>query len=595
MPGDDRIPHGTRSAAARLGSTKSGPPAGEGPRRSTGRVGGHRSRLAHTALGTLAGVALLGGLVAVPVGPAAAGVGLPSAGLVRIGPVPVRAASQCTGWTSQSTPPSTIRVLRTAGPADGTVQVVPFQSYVNVVMAAEWGASDPVEALKAGAVAAKQYAWYWTMNWRGGTATDGSCYDVVDNSMDQVYAPETHTPSASEIAAVTDTWGISMLKSGALFAAHYDAGSSVACGANANGWQLLQISAMHCAEQGMLVPQILMTYYGPNVTIVGADTSGGAGGIGVPAQLRFTAQPSAATAGAAMNTPPTVTVVDGTGQAVTTGSGATTLVTLAIGAGPQGAALTCQGGPVRSAVAGVATFDGCSVSPAGSGYVLVATAPGLPAVNSAPFVVAPAAPTLTLDAASRAIPWGTAAQLSIHLVPPASGGTVAGQVVHLQRSTDGVDWTTAADLTTDAQGTATWSERPATNLLFRAVFDGTADLGAVTGAPVRVVVRQLALLRPDNGGAVRSVARGTTVTFTTVVRPARPELAPGRVLYRVYQLVGRTWTLRREATVTADATGRATLPVTFGTAGSWYVRAIALPTPANANSVWSPLERYAVR
>ncbi len=594
MPGDDGIPHGARSTAARSGSAKGWLQAVQGARRSIGRIGHHRSRLARTVLGALVGVTLLGGLVAIPIGSGTAGMEPSSGFVVRLGPALARAASGCTGWTSQTTPPQTIRVLRTGGPADGTVQTVPFQDYVNVVMAAEWGASDPVEALKAGAVAVKQYAWYWTMNWRGGTAADGSCYDVVDNSMDQVYAPETHTPSASEIAAVTDTWGISMLKSGALFAAHYDAGSDVACGANANGWQLLQISAMQCAEQGMLAAQILMTYYGPNVTIVGADT-GGVGGAGVPALLRFTAQPSAATAGVALSTAPAVTVVDDTGQTVTTGAGATTMVTLAIGAGPQGAALTCQGGATRAAVAGIATFDGCSVSPAGGGYVLVATAPGLPAAASTPFVAAPAAPTLTLEAASTVIRWGDPAQLSVHLVPPASGGTVAGQVVHLQRSTDGVDWTTAADLTTDSQGTATWSERPATNLFFRAVFDGSAELAAVTGAPVRVLVRQLALLRPDNAGTVRAVARGTTVTFTTLVRPARPELAPGRVLYRVYQLVGRTWILRREATVTADAAGRATLPVSFGTAGSWYVRAIALPTPANANSVWSPLERYAVR
>jgi hypothetical protein len=39
-------------------------------------------------------------------------------------------------------------------------------------------------------VAVKQYGWYRAMSWRGKTAPDGNCYDVVDSTLDQLYEPE---------------------------------------------------------------------------------------------------------------------------------------------------------------------------------------------------------------------------------------------------------------------------------------------------------------------------------------------------------------------------------------------------------------------
>ena len=521
------------------------------------------------------GLVLLGLLVAVP-GGGPAGI---------VGPAPVRAASVCTGWTSDSVPPATIRVLRTVGPAAGTVQVVPFHDYVTVVMAAEWGPSDPPEALKAGAVAVKQYGWYRAMYWRGGTAADGSCYDVVDSPIDQVYWPEAKTPSASEISAVDATWGISVLKSGSLFATHYTAGSSVACGANADGWHLYQISAMHCAEGGMAAATILQTYYDPGAQVVGAAGSD---------TLRFTSQPATGTAAAPFAVPPVVTVVDPSGAPVTSGPGSTTAVTLALAASTGAAALSCPGGLTVTAIAGVATWPGCSINVPGPGYVLVATATGLAPVSSAPVPVGVAPATLSLDVAAPIVTWGGTVTVTAHLAAPAGGGSVAGRPVQVQNSVDGQTWSTAASLVTDATGTVTLAFRPATNLHVRAVFDGAPDLGPATSPDQRVLVRQLALLRPDNHGLVRPLARGTVVTFTTLVRPARSDLPAGRVLYRVSRLVGRTWVTQREVTVTADATGRASLAVTFPAAGAWSVRAIAVPTAANANSVWSPLERFQV-
>lgn len=528
--------------------------------------------------------------------PGAGAAGGPSVGL-PVGPSVVRAATSCTGWTSQSTPPTTIQVLRTSGPADGTVQTVPFRDYVNVVMAAEWGAADPTEALKAGAVAVKEYGWYRAMYWRGGTAVDGSCYDVVDSTIDQVYAPETKVPSASETAAVDATWGMTVQKNGGLFATHYNGGANVACGSDATGWWLYQRSAMNCAVAGMTADQILLTYYNPGATIVGLA----AGAPGTPAALVFQAQPAGGSAGTAFAVQPVVTVVDSGGQPVTGTAGDGLAVSLAVAAPVPGPALTCTGGLTRTTAGGTATFDGCLLDAAAPGVVLVASAAGLASVNTAPFGIGPAVPSLQLAATApatssttaTAITWGQPVTLGGSLTAPGSIAS-AGRPVHLQRSTDGVTWAALEDVATDATGAVAWTGRPVDNAFYRLAFDGTPDLAAAASAPVRVVVRQLALLRPATGAAVHVLPRGSRVTFTATVRPARPELPKAKVTFTFRLVRGGAVVYSGRREVFIDGSGRASWTWTFGASGDWYVRAIANPTTANANSAWSPLDHYRV-
>jgi len=503
------------------------------------------------------------------------------------------AAATCTGWTSDSLPPTTIRVLRTAGPASGSVQVVPFHDYVTVVMAAEWGSSSPAEALKAGAVAVKEYAWYHAMFWRGKSAADGSCYDVVDSSMDQIYAPELRVPAASLTAAVEATWGISVRKKTGLFVTHYDGGSNVACGANADGWHLYQVSAMHCARDGMTAEAILETYYGPGLEIVGAPSS--------PASaiaLSFLAQPLGGTAGIPFPVQPVVAVVGAAGQTVTAGTSSGATVSLTLASATPDAVLTCTNGLSRTAVAGLATFDGCQLSAAAPGAVLVASAAGLAPASAAPFTVAPfavapAAPALTLEPSGTFVTWGQDVQLTAGFAPPGLEGA-GGRAVHLQGSIDGIGWILVADLVTDANGTASVVQRPAANTYYRLAFDGAPDLAPATSPVFRVLVRNVVQLRPDNRGAVRRVSRGTTVTFSTLVRPLPTSVTPGRVEYRLLQLVGRAWVLKRSWTVTPDAAGTARLRLTLGSRGSWSVRVVALSSPTNAISALSPGQRYDV-
>ncbi|MGD0121936.1 MAG: hypothetical protein ABSC46_05200 [Candidatus Limnocylindrales bacterium] len=106
------------------------------------------------------------------------------------------------------------------------------------------------------------------MHYRGGTGT-GGCYDVKDNTIDQVYFPETRTPVASQLYAVGSTWTESLLKDGAFILTGYRSGSDVACGADADGYHLWQYSAHYCAYDGKTGEDILHVYFDPGATLQG--------------------------------------------------------------------------------------------------------------------------------------------------------------------------------------------------------------------------------------------------------------------------------------------------------------------------------------
>jgi len=200
------------------------------------------------------------------------------------------------------------------------------------------------------------------------------------------------------------------------------------------------------------------------------------------------------------------------------------------------------------------------------------------------------APTLTITPSASVITWGET------VVVKASFGPIgAGRSFALQVGSDGVTWQTIATPTTDANGDASFSYRPATNLYYRGAFEGAPDLGSVTSSPARVVVRQIALLRPTTNGVTKVVNRGRKVTFTTTVRPSRTDLPPAKVTLAVYRRVGSRWTPFTTRDVYINAAGQASYTWTFSARGEWYVRSIANPTPFSANSAWSPVERYSVR
>lgn len=130
---------------------------------------------------------------------------------------------------------------------------------------------------------------------------------------------------------------------------------------------------------------------GPNT--VTAEVTGLAGSpvtftatgvAGAPTMLDFLQQPSTEEEGKSITPQIKVRVLDGAGNLVTSPN---FLVTMAIGDNPGGS--TLSGDNTRATSGGIATFGGLSLNHAGVGYTLVATAPGLASVTSAPFTITP--------------------------------------------------------------------------------------------------------------------------------------------------------------------------------------------------------------
>jgi hypothetical protein len=311
---------------------------------------------------------------------------------------------------------------------------------------------------------------------------------------------------------------------------------------------------------------------------------------GAAAKLGFTAQPTTATSSQAFAIQPVVAVQDLGGNTVTSGTNSNATVTLAIGTNPAGGTLTCTSGLTRTAVAGVATFFGCQINNAGGGYTLTAAATGLTGATSTAFTVSAPAAQITLTTSSSVITWGSGIVLTTQF-----GVNGGNKTFQLEATRDGATWATIATLTTNSAAWSSFAYRPVTNLFYRAVFAGTPDLQAANSPTVRTVVRQIALMRPTNGGAVRSIARNTSITFTTTVRPARPELAPARVSFYFYRLSGGSYVLRAKRDVLVDAVGQARTTFKFTSSGRWFVTSAANPTPYNANSFPTPRVRYRVR
>ena len=193
---------------------------------------------------TAARLLLLGGLATLAI----------AAPLTPMASTPVEAGSCGTAWDSRTQPPRTIKVLRTQ---TGRVDTVGFRMYVAVVMASgEFPTWLPEAVLEVGATAVKQYAWYHALegHHRPGYRSHGVCYDVRDDTMDQLYRPERATPQPNQLEAIDATWGLTLRKNGRFFLTGYRAGTEDKCARDADGWRIYTRSAMHCAEGEGLEP-----------------------------------------------------------------------------------------------------------------------------------------------------------------------------------------------------------------------------------------------------------------------------------------------------------------------------------------------------
>ncbi|HMM93744.1 peptidase inhibitor family I36 protein [Phycicoccus sp.] len=160
----------------------------------------------------------------------------------------------CSTDGTNTTPPSSILVYRVSA---GRVDRVAFRSYVKNVLPNEWVSSWPRASLRAGAMAVKSYGWYWALHSTRKTSW-GACYDVRDDTGDQVYRPSSAVTSTS--AAVDDTWGTRMTRGGSILQAHY-CSTTTACPAWVSGDWMSQYGSRDLANAGRSWQYILDHYY----------------------------------------------------------------------------------------------------------------------------------------------------------------------------------------------------------------------------------------------------------------------------------------------------------------------------------------------
>ncbi len=185
---------------------------------------------------------------------------------------PVAVAACGTEWASKKEPPPTILVLRTE---TGGVAEVDLKRYVAMVMASgEWPTTLPKAVLEAGALATKQYAWYYALegNHRDGDHNAaGVCFDVRDDSTDQVYRPESAEPTEKQKSARDALWDLSLRKHDKFLLTGYRQGSATKCAADADGWKLYATSAKDCAKRlDYDSKAILRDYFDPGLKFVWA-------------------------------------------------------------------------------------------------------------------------------------------------------------------------------------------------------------------------------------------------------------------------------------------------------------------------------------
>lgn len=177
------------------------------------------------------------------------------AALVPVGHVSAPVAQASCRWTSTSSPPPSIRVLRAA---TGRIDAVDFRYYVRAVVAYEWGSSSlPFDLLRAGAQAVKQYGWYHALRQR--STSDGRCYHVTDSTSDQHFNPK-YVATDRQRRAIASIWTWRVLRDGQLIMTPYRRGYDYPCAYDA-GRRLYARSARKCANAGWSAGAIIKRYY----------------------------------------------------------------------------------------------------------------------------------------------------------------------------------------------------------------------------------------------------------------------------------------------------------------------------------------------
>jgi len=146
-------------------------------------------------------------------------------------------------------PPETITICRSSG----AIETVALKDYVKVVLPREFPSTWPGEAIKAGAVAVKSYAWYYVEH----PYRPGTCH-ISDTTKHQKYDPGDpyNQPTATSNAAVDLTWHWRLEENGRPAYAQY-----CNCSWFPQGRHIQQTEARNLAGQGWDHVRILAHSY----------------------------------------------------------------------------------------------------------------------------------------------------------------------------------------------------------------------------------------------------------------------------------------------------------------------------------------------
>ncbi len=238
---------------------------------------------------------------------------------------------------------------------------------------------------------------------------------------------------------------------------------------------------------------------------------------------------------------------------------------------------------------GIATVTFTVGTTTGTVYTVIATSAGSVTGTSPNITATAPAAVISLVRSTSMVRYSENVGFTIQF--GAGGGN---RTFFLEHTSVGSTWHTIATLATNAAGAAAFSYRPYVTGYYRARFAGATDLSAATSNVVLVGVRQIVNLLPHHAGTL-TIARGTSITFRSSVRPLRPDLVPSTITFRFYQSVGGTWLLRYTRNVAVDSAAVARTTFRFGAAGLWYVRSFAPRTPYASISVLTQREVFLVR
>jgi hypothetical protein len=135
------------------------------------------------------------------------------------------------------------------------IVTVPFRRYVSRVMnGGAWPAHKPLESLKVGAIAIKQYAWWHVLHHQPGYTWRGRCYDIRDG--DQLYRAPFRSHSRVW-RAIDATWSVSLRKRGRFFRTGWSGGRID------DGWHLGEDTVTRLARHGWGYRRIIRRLLAP--------------------------------------------------------------------------------------------------------------------------------------------------------------------------------------------------------------------------------------------------------------------------------------------------------------------------------------------